>query len=238
MVKKLIYLLIVTTLVFSMTSCAILDQLTEKASNTEQLSQPPAQESEPVPEPENTPESPAPENSWQKAYADFLRKGGNIDSYTPKFALIYIDNNDIPELVIGEGDYHAAGAYLYTVSDNIVVPILLGEHKSNRFGDYGSISYKERKGIVHTSSMGMGYVGDSIVQIEGKNAEYVIRLSNDEGAVEDPADATYTVNDKNVTKDEYYRALYNTDFTGYTSVYFSDMYDLTEININRLLPSN
>ena len=60
---------------------------------------------------------------------------------SPGFALIYLDNDDIPELVIIEGQTYLHRVNVYTYEQGKTV--LVGE-----YGKYGTMIYQEKEGIV------------------------------------------------------------------------------------------
>ncbi|MBR5586835.1 MAG: hypothetical protein IKW02_02620 [Clostridia bacterium] len=218
MIKKSICLLILTSFLFSMASCSFsshqpADTIEETGSEDTKI-------------------------DWRSAYVDFLRNDFEPEYNDPRFAFIYVDDNDIPELVIGEGFFHAAGALLYTYSNGEVVPVNINDLSENRFGDYGSISYKEREGLILHQGMSMGYAGTVIFKIINNEAEYVIRMNDDEGAVMPGHSPTYTIDDINVSESEYKKRLAELDTSGYTSINYDAMNELTEDRLNSLMQYN
>lgn len=85
---------------------------------------------------------------YQQMYTDTLlayETDGKANQY--KFALIYIDEDDIPELVVKPSStWRTASSIIYSIYDNKVC-------KSEFFGDYSSFSYAERKNILKSGHM-------------------------------------------------------------------------------------
>lgn len=81
---------------------------------------------------------------WRKAYRDYLLNYCYTSDYDPdsKYALVYVDNNDVPELLI-EGAYTAMGNILVACSGstahsvNIPYGTMTYFPKGNILGNYG-----------------------------------------------------------------------------------------------------
>ncbi|MBR6474532.1 MAG: hypothetical protein IKS98_03695 [Lachnospiraceae bacterium] len=110
--------------------------------------------------PEPTPGAPAgPEVSelpdMQKVfdtYYDYVRSQMD-DEYTlfetMRFGLAFIDNDDLPELLISEADYHASGTRVIFYNN--------GEPKEvGQFGEYGGFAYVKKENKIISHYMGMG----------------------------------------------------------------------------------
>lgn len=67
-----------------------------------------------------------------------------------RFSLAYIDEDDIPELLVCYGDSHTDTVSVYKVGNKKDL-ILLG-----RFGETGTIKYYEKANVISSSSGGMG----------------------------------------------------------------------------------
>lgn len=83
---------------------------------------------------------------WAEAYYELLEEVLKDDSskmIPTGFRLVYIDDNDVPELLIMEDSSHAAGVRVYTYYQNKVVEV--GE-----FGSTGNMFYAEKQGKIHS----------------------------------------------------------------------------------------
>lgn len=85
---------------------------------------------------------------YKKAYGELLKDQYAGSGY--KFQFVFIDDDDIPELMISGGFHHAAEVYLYTYHE--------GEAKylGNFSGNYGCLSFSERNNSVVRGYMQMG----------------------------------------------------------------------------------
>lgn len=133
------------------------------------------------------------------AYESFLWNNGfgdDIDWENVRFTMAFVDEDDVPELIVGEGMYHAAGAHVCMYDANS------GEVKDlGVFGEYGSVAYDERKGRVYGMYMGMGCEYFTIYEI--RNLEAVCVKS----FFEDSEQKTYEIDDVS-TDEETYRKEY------------------------------
>ncbi len=59
----------------------------------------------------------------------------------PGFALLYLDSDDVPELVVMEGKAHAQGASVFMFRDGKVIAL-------GTYGQYGAMPYREKEGLL------------------------------------------------------------------------------------------
>ena len=146
---------------------------------------------------------------WKTAYLDFIesreRKYGKESEYgfNFRYALVYIDNDDIPELY-AMGAYEADGDLICAYRDGRVIEHYLRRNAGGQ--------YVERSGIVINQNGHMGRYYDNVYKLDQTgfsqilNASYTKRyepLEND--GVETITE--YFIDDKAVTKDEYDAAI-------------------------------
>ncbi len=98
-------------------------------------------------------------NSWQNLYSKYLlngeykklgtgfANGGTGEEYTltdedAKYQLAYIDNDDIPELIISGG----YSVHIFTVKDNELIQLKKNDNNGN-FSWYGCLHYREKEGL-------------------------------------------------------------------------------------------
>lgn len=191
---------------------------------------PPEVENPPAPEVNGESQEP-----WRDAYTDFLKTQiGN-----GRFGFVYVNDDDIPEIVICDGDYHVSSVKLYTYENGSVQRVLEdGGHEESSFGVYGSFIYKERGSMIYIGDMHMGYIVSVLIEMDGSNANYICTLRNNEGAVMDESEYEYTFNDAIVTKAEYDEMYIKYGFDRIESEYdmaeYSDMKDITAENAENL----
>ena len=159
-----------------------------------------------TPEPDNnTTGMQANDESWKKIYADYLEN--NVDGidgeYVPEmfdsmtFGFIYVNDDNIPELVISTG-YEAGG--------NTVLTIVDGEVKSLRTYRLG-FYYDEYGNILVNSDGHMGIYYDYVYTITDQGFEMICRgeyyeLFDDEDGYTNEFE--YYLDDEEVSAEEYF----------------------------------
>lgn len=116
----------------------------------------------------------------------------------PKFTLIYLNDDEIPELVIVDDLRHASGANYYIYEDGEVV--FVGE-----YGQYGGSSYAEKASMIFGEYDGAEVAHYWTYRIEG--TKEILLQSSDlyihwDSEYEGP-EYTYIVDDKEVSEEEY-----------------------------------
>ncbi len=145
----------------------------------------------------------------KSAYKEFLRKymkehgENNGGEEWPKFGLIYLDDDDLPELVIPIGTIHAATCELYSFDGEKVV--MVGE-----YGSWGSFGYYPRKGIIVGGYAGSGGVSTIYYKYRNGEAEEIAEFFQELKHWEDdpsiPENWNYSVGEKQVSQKEYEKA--------------------------------
>ncbi len=170
---------------------------------------------------------PDPVMAAMKSYAEFLGNMGDKGKW--KFNLIYIDDNDIPELVVHRKiSGRIEQAYIYTYEDDKVNQIKWSDsqYASNGFGAYGTFGYKEKQGIVSSGNGGhMGRFTSARYLIEGTKATLLV-------SGEETDTGTYSIDGASVSKG-YYEQVFN--YNGFITVDPSSSYDITQSNIKNVL---
>lgn len=176
-----------------------------------------------------------PPKTYQNEYAYVLNQ--KIKSYgnDGRFSLVYINNDDIPELVIHMHSSHAAGAELYTFYNGRA--IYLGT-----FGSFGEIYYQYKCNRFLSNYFGMGVEYVEIFQISNNTVVPIIEFNagQDIYGMED----YYYVNSVPVSYSAYInkRRAYGIgdyyDIQGYTCVSYSGAYKLTSSTIRSVFKLN
>lgn len=149
------------------------------------------------------------------------------------FSLIYIDDDDIPELVIGAQHYHVAGAELCIYDGNKVKS--LGNH-----GQFGLLVYFPKKNIFFNNYSGMGGITTSVYNLENYAEKEICSFK------EEPLDITseefrYYIDDKEVSYSEYqqsYSKIVPDDPVNTPNLDEPDSYPLTEEGIRKCFKSS
>ena len=132
-----------------------------------------------------------------KAYYNFLKSYKfDLDSSSRGFNLAYINNDSIPELIVFDGDYHAAGGKVYAYVNGKVKYV--GE-----FGEWGGFEYQEKKGVIcSTWSRANSYTtyykwsGSKLSTII--SSDVIEEFTSDEEFI-----YKYYINNKKVTRSKY-----------------------------------
>lgn len=134
-----------------------------------------------------------------KAYKAYMLKK-DTNKYNPiRYAIVYLDGDDIPELMYATGSYHATGVKICTYQNGKVCPLSNGD----QFGGYGAIAYYPRTGYFEADDNHMGYSWDCLYLQQGANVQVVcyINYNNDQ---EDPSYTTeydkFQINGADTTK--------------------------------------
>lgn len=115
----------------------------------------------------------------------------------PGFALLYLDDDEIPELLVLEGTSHACGALLYSFQDE-VIPIGV-------YGQYGVFTYYEKEGIVFDDYDTDSYAEFNVYRIEG-NQEILLQSYSEQYVFlreGEELQCTYQVDGKEVSGEQY-----------------------------------
>lgn len=124
------------------------------------------------------------------------------DSEGPKFTLLYLDGDEIPELAVVYGLAHAHGIYLYTYTDGKVKQV--GE---SSYGQYGGVGYMEKEGIIFSGYDNHGNLYDSVYRMDGTKT-VLLQESGERWVDEEDEEGQYVyeVNGKETTLEEYLAA--------------------------------
>ena len=97
------------------------------------------------------------DDPWRNAYLDYLNSDTNVpNSSETQYTLIYLDNDDIPELFIDTG-VEAGGQTIISFYDGKVI-----EQHFSRLGS----QYIEKTGLVYTNTGHMDYYPLTITKLE------------------------------------------------------------------------
>lgn len=166
------------------------------------------------------------EAEWKEAYRGFLLNyEGESDLVEPRFNLAYIDEDDIPELIIMDDDFHAASGDVYMYYEGEVVFI-------HSYGQYGGFPFVTKGNYIMSGFSGMGEEYASYHKIEdGKDVSLItLRGAADWSEEElDPEEDYYFINEEPVTKAEYEKqsALYD-DGKEFFSIWYNWSYEIGE----------
>ncbi len=144
----------------------------------------------------------------------------------PGFSLIYIDDDEIPELAIADGSHHVDKVSVYTVYGGKAIEV--GEYGSN-----GEIEYLERGNVIHSNWTGMGAALDDYYSINAGNESEICSLTSEENPL-NIGEYSYTIDDNDVSEEEYNRRLLGMQ-RNYSLCSFDNMYEINGDMINLYL---
>ena len=166
--------------------------------------------------------------SWQEAYKDFLlsyepQEYGEQE-YSPHFDLVYVDEDDIPELVIADDAKKLFSTHVYAFYEGKTVLI-------NDYSEFGVFSYVPKENLIHSSWDKNGNIYDSFHKIE--NGEDVTLASF--SWMDADLEVSFYIGEQEVSEKEYREqlAIYEDSYE-FISFSYDDIYEITEENIDRI----
>ena len=115
-------------------------------------------------------------DDWLNFYKGFIQehyeKWESFNADNLKYDLFYIDDDNIPEVVIGYGSQHVCGMYILSTDGNKVYN--LGIH-----GESGTIKYCPRKNLFFTSYGNQGFFCELFLTIKKRKVEINNALISD-----------------------------------------------------------
>lgn len=172
------------------------------------------------------------DNQYLDAYAAFLRsykipKGKSSEK--PRFHLLYIDGDTIPELVIADGSSHANGADLYVYYQGAV-------QKIDTFGSNGGFSYVHGANMFCSGYSGSGMETVTYYTLQNNHCIPLIRFDGYDSNYDYIYDEC-SINDIPVTEAIYQSqcAIWDSMFTPISFAGYSYGHTLNETNIKKML---
>ena len=135
----------------------------------------------------------AEERAIEEAYREVVKNYSNGEADTPQYDFGFIDNDNIPELLIAGGNSDAAGVEIYTCKDGAA-------QRTGVFGQDGNLRYLPYEDTIFTHQADMGCSLNTWYHLDGS---IIHTLRNTiEGQEPDPVNE---VDDTAVSKEEYER---------------------------------
>ena len=132
-------------------------------------------------------------NSWEDLYKKVLDEyKGNAVYYD----YVYIDDDDIPELMWTDGNYKVAQTNLYTVKNNKIYYL-------NTLSTYGTLNYIERKGIIYTGTSSQGSEIFNVYKLEDTTLNLFSCGESNRNTGATGNDLKNIVDGQNVSSDEF-----------------------------------
>lgn len=198
-------------------------------------------------------------NSWQTLYSQYLSNGeykqlgtgfangktGEVHTLTDedaKFQLAYIDNDDIPELIISGG----YSVHIFTIKNNELIQ-LKKDDNNVYFSWYGCLTYREKEGLFLDGCQRMGIYATPVYKLENGECLLQDNIVYYELIESAKINQSFFINNEEVSLDDYVNKLkkwrlntyftkqypeYNIENDNWKVLYYSDGYEVTESNIN------
>lgn len=178
---------------------------------------------------------PEPVSSYKEAYKNVLENYVlQEDCENSRFCIGYVDGDDIPELFIVDGDYHAAAVKMYTYYNNQIVYL-------GAYGSYGASAYAPKKGYISDFNSGMGLGYEVYHLLKNGKVELKYHFSTEQVFENDELILLYYIDEKEVSKAEYdaeYAKAKDVIDSVDTDILYSDYtntFEITEANISRYI---
>lgn len=167
---------------------------------------------------------------WQKAYREVLLSYESKShlNFIPHFNLIYVDEDDIPELAIIDADRHLSSVLIYTYNGEKAVAI-----DEYGYGSYGIASYVPKENLIWNGWDSFGDVHDSYCKIENSTNLTLVSFTY----YQDPSlDEQFFIDQEAVTSEKYLAEL-NSYEEGkeFFTVSYENSYEISKKNVDVVL---
>jgi len=165
--------------------------------------------------------------NWNSAYIEVL---SNLNNSSARFMTAYIDEDDIPELIVSYSSAHVAGCEIYTYYDGKVSK-LEGNPTNGEFGSSGGILYSPYKNLFNSRYYGTGSNSDGLFRINNGNAEVECALQhNDYFATVRVIE--FKIDGIEVTENEFLDKYNSYEIDSMVSANYDDMIEVNSTNIS------
>lgn len=133
---------------------------------------------------------------WIDGYTEILQSYVGTDS---KFQLTDLNMDGIPELLVAEGWFHAAGVAIYTNHQGAAI-------EAGRVGSFGMFSYSPGTEVIVSNYSGMGATMNQFYRLSNGTLQFMCSIDS----YQDLADETlrkYEIDDREVSQAEYEKEL-------------------------------
>lgn len=134
-------------------------------------------------------------SAYKSFLTDFVKKNSDSIDEDGAFSLIYVDDDDTPELVVGAEHVHVSHAELFVFDDGSV-------KKIGEYGEFGQLEYLARKNTIISQYMGFGVSAKVVFSLEDSSAKEVISF-REEPITMDSDTYNFFINDKKVSYSDY-----------------------------------
>lgn len=166
--------------------------------------------------------------NWQNAYIEVL---SNLNYSSTRFMTAYIDEDNIPELVVAYDSAHVAGCEIYTYYKGKVSKLESG-NTNGEFGSAGEILYSPHKNLINSRYYNMGSNSDTLYKINNGNAQLECALYHGDYDTNAVRVTEFKIDGIEVTENEYWNKYNSYEIDAMVSTEYKDMVEANSTNIS------
>lgn len=164
---------------------------------------------------------------WKNAYIEVL---SNLNQSSARFMTAYIDEDDIPELVVAYDSSHVAGCEIYTYCEGKVSK-LESENTNGEFGSSGEILYLPHKNLFNSRYYGTGSNSDSLFRISNGSAQLECALQHNDYFTNVRV-IEFKIDGIEKSENEYWDKYHSYEIDSMVSANYDDMVEVSSTNIS------
>lgn len=156
--------------------------------------------------PETDPSMPIKDEGWKQEYQKVITEYTKNSEFSNEvmWDIIDLDADGVPELLISEGDFHAAGVRFYGYANGKAEPVTDEKGEAVVLGSFGRVSVCTEDNLVYSGYTGQGYQFSWVYKYENQKLTELISLEDNAGLANEKT--YYKVNGKEVSESEYKKA--------------------------------
>lgn len=109
----------------------------------------------------------------EEAYKKYLRSLGSRANFPIRYDLVYLDNDDVPELMYANGDYHNSHVGICLYKNGKVIPVENNAYKDG-YGQFGRLTFYPKSGYIKNIYTIFGTESDYWYSIRGSSATELV----------------------------------------------------------------
>lgn len=133
----------------------------------------------------------------EEAYKNYLRTAKNEMSLPLRYELVYLDNDDVPELMYTNGESHNCTVSICAYKNGKVVPVVNSEN-DNSYGQFGSLTFYPRTGYVKSVYTGSGIESETWYSMQGTTMTEIASIFTNNT---NSSDDEFTINGTKTTRE-------------------------------------
>lgn len=167
-------------------------------------------------------------DAYETVLADWMPKDPQAKE-AAGFALLYLDEDDIPELAVIAGWAHLSGVNIYTYEQGKAVFV-------GKYGQYGAMGYMQKEGIVFDDYDQGGNLYSRVYQIDKSNSTLLSSYDvYNQFAELEESEAIYEVDGQEVSREQYQEESERWNADGMRVINYGMCVPVTEADIRQNL---